>query len=87
LKACKQKARCAKLDRLSRKLSFITMLIDSNIDFVCFDNPHVTILTLHILGAMGEHERDMISKRTKEALAAAKQRGVVLGNPMSAGPS
>jgi hypothetical protein len=56
LKACKQKARCAKLDRLSRKLSFITMLIDSNIDFVCFDNPHVTILTLHILGAMGEKE-------------------------------
>jgi DNA invertase Pin-like site-specific DNA recombinase len=84
LKACKkQKARLviAKLDRLSRKLSFITMLIDSNIDFVCCDNPHATKLTLHILGAMGEHERDMISKRTKEALAAAKQRGVVLGNP------
>ena len=43
LKACKkQKARLviAKLDRLSRKLSFITMLIDSNIDFVCCDNPH-----------------------------------------------
>jgi DNA invertase Pin-like site-specific DNA recombinase len=57
------------------------MLIDSNIDFVCCDNPHATELTLHILGAMGEHERDMISKRTKEALAAAKQRGVVLGNP------
>jgi DNA invertase Pin-like site-specific DNA recombinase len=84
LKACKkQKARLviAKLDRLSRKLSFITMLIDSNIDFICCDNPHATKLTLHILGAMGEHERDMISKRTKEALAAAKRRGVVLGNP------
>jgi DNA invertase Pin-like site-specific DNA recombinase len=84
LKACKkQKARLviAKLDRLSRKLSFITMLIDSNIDFICCDNPHATKLTLHILGAMGEHERDMVSKRTKEALAAAKQRGVVLGNP------
>ena len=83
LKACKkQKARLviAKLDRLSRKLSFITMLIDSNIDFVCCDNPHATKLTVHILGAMGEHERDMIGKRTKEALAAAKQRGVVLGN-------
>ena len=37
-------------------------------------------LTVHILGATGEHERDMIGKRTKEALAAAKQRGVVLGN-------
>lgn len=35
---------------------------------------------MHILGATGEHERDMIGKRTKEALAAAKQRGVVLGN-------
>ena len=82
LKACKkQKARCAKLDRLSPQTIVHHLLIDSNIDFVCCDNPHVTIRTLHILGAMGEHEGDMISKRTKEALAAAKQRGVVLGNP------
>lgn len=71
----------ARLDRLSRNLAFIAGLMESHVDFVACDNPHATRLTLHILAAVAEHEREMISARTKAALAAAKVRGVRLGNP------
>src|ERR1700730_18046711 len=82
--ACKkQKARLviAKLDRLSRNLAFIAALMESGVEFVAVDNPHMNKLTIHILAAVAEHEREMISERTKAALAAAKARGKVLGNP------
>lgn len=69
----------AKLDRLSRRVSFLARLMDSTVDFVCADNPHATRFTLHILAAVAEHERDMISQRTKAALAASKARGKILG--------
>ena len=82
--ACKrQKARLviAKLDRLSRNLAFIAALMESGVEFVAVDNPHMNKLTIHILAAVAEHEREMISERTKAALQAAKARGRVLGNP------
>jgi len=66
----------AKLDRLSRNLAFITNMMDSKVDFVAADNPHANRLTLHILAAMAEYERDQISERTKAALAALKKKGV-----------
>jgi DNA invertase Pin-like site-specific DNA recombinase len=69
----------AKLDRLSRNVAFIATLMDAGVEFVACDNPHATRLTLHILAAVAEHEREMISARTKAALQAAKARGVRLG--------
>jgi DNA invertase Pin-like site-specific DNA recombinase len=64
---------------LSRNVAFIATMMDSNVEFVACDNPHATRLTLHILAAVAEHEREMISIRTKAALAAAKARGKALG--------
>jgi DNA invertase Pin-like site-specific DNA recombinase len=71
----------AKLDRLGRNVAFISALMESGADFVCCDNPHANRLMLHMLAAFAEHEREQISQRTKAALAAAKARGVKLGNP------
>jgi DNA invertase Pin-like site-specific DNA recombinase len=68
----------AKLDRLARSVSFIANLMDSGVEFVAVDMPQASRLTLHILAAVAEHEREMISARTKAALAAAKVRGVRL---------
>jgi DNA invertase Pin-like site-specific DNA recombinase len=84
LEACrKHKAKLviAKLDRLSRNLAFIATLMESAVEFVAVDNPHANKLTVHILAAVAQHEREMISERTKAALQAAKARGVKLGNP------
>ena len=52
--------------------------------FVCADMPEANELTVHLLAAMAQHERKMISERTKAALAAAKRRGQRLGNPNGA---
>jgi DNA invertase Pin-like site-specific DNA recombinase len=71
----------AKLDRLSRNLHFITTLQQSKVNFLAVDNPHATPFLIHILVAVAEYERTMISTRTKSALQAAKRRGVRLGNP------
>src|SRR5262245_19223833 len=71
----------AKLDRLSRNVAFIANLMEGKVDFVCCDMPQATRLTIHVLAAVAEHEREMIAQRTKAGLAAAKERGVVLGGP------
>src|SRR5215471_8708438 len=84
LAACKnQKAKLviAKLDRLSRNLAFIATLMDSGLEFIAVDNPHANKLTIHILAAVDQHEREIISARTSAALKAAKARGKRLGNP------
>jgi DNA invertase Pin-like site-specific DNA recombinase len=69
----------AKLDRLARNVEFTARLMNSGVEFVCCDNPHANRLTIHILAAMAEYEREQISHRTKAGLAAAKARGVNLG--------
>jgi DNA invertase Pin-like site-specific DNA recombinase len=80
--AKKQKAvlLVAKLDRLSRKVSFIAKLIeDDKLEFKVASMPNADKFSLHIYAALAEQERDFISKRTKQALAEAKERGVKLG--------
>ena len=74
----------AKLDRLSRNVAFLAALQDSGTKFVAADMPEANELTIHIMAAMAQAERKAISKRTKDALAAAKANGAKLGNPMGA---
>lgn len=71
----------AKLDRLSRNLNFITLLQREKVKFVCCDLPDANELTIHIIGAMAQNERERISQRTKDALFQLKKRGVQLGSP------
>jgi DNA invertase Pin-like site-specific DNA recombinase len=84
LAACrKHKAKLviAKLDRLARNVALIANLMEGKVDFVCCDMPEANRLTIHVLAAVAEHEREMISERTKAGLAAARARGVKLGGP------
>ncbi|SHE67660.1 Site-specific DNA recombinase [Microbulbifer donghaiensis] len=72
----------SKLDRLSRKVSFIASLLDDKkLEFKVAQMPHADKFQLHIYAALAEQERDFISTRTKSALKAAKERGVKLGRP------
>lgn len=72
----------AKLDRLSRDVHFISGLMAHRTPFLVADlGPDVEPFLLHLYAALAEKERAVISQRTKAALAAAKARGQVLGNP------
>jgi DNA invertase Pin-like site-specific DNA recombinase len=70
----------AKLDRLARNVAFLSRLMEAGIDFTACDMPHANRFTIHIMAALAEHERELISQRTKAALAEAKRRGVKLGS-------
>ena len=73
----------SKLDRLSRKVSFLASLMeDRDLDFKVSQMPFADKFQLHIYAALAEQERDFISQRTKAALAAAKARGTKLGAPV-----
>jgi DNA invertase Pin-like site-specific DNA recombinase len=69
----------AKLDRLSRNLAFLATLQDSGARFVAADMPEANETMVQFMAVMAQAERKAISRRTKEALAAAKARGVKLG--------
>ena len=71
----------AKLDRLSRNAGFIFALRDSGVDFVCVDMPDANTLTIGIFAVLAQHERELISSRTKAALQAKKDQGHRLGKP------
>jgi len=69
----------AKLDRFSRKVSFIAGIMEQGVGLVVADMPNATDFQLHIFAALAQEERRMISERTRNALAEAKRRGTPLG--------
>src|SRR5215470_14312769 len=90
LKACRlygAKLVIAKLDRLSRDAHFLLGLEKAGTDFVAADMPNANRLTVGIMAMVAQEERRMISKRTKDALAAAKRRGTKLGGDRGVVPS
>jgi DNA invertase Pin-like site-specific DNA recombinase len=83
-KATGAKLVIARLDRLARNLHFVSSLQERGVDFVAADMPDANRLTVHIIAAVAEAVGRTISENTKTALAAAKARGVKLGNPNGA---
>lgn len=74
----------AKLDRLSRNAAFLLTLQGSGVKFLACDMPEANDLTVGIMALVAQQEREAISRRTREAIAAAKARGIRLGNPNGA---
>jgi DNA invertase Pin-like site-specific DNA recombinase len=74
----------AALGRIGGNLPIVAALIESGIDFIAADNPRANRSTIPLLAAVAEDETRAVSERTKAALAAAKARGVKLGNPNGA---
>ena len=82
IKACKKENATlliAKLDRLARNVHFISGLLETGVRFLAVDMPQADRFMLHVYAAMGEEEARRIGERTRQALAAAKARGVELG--------
>ncbi len=86
--ACKEKGATlllAKIDRLTRNIRFLFTLKEqleaAHVDVIAADAPDLlqNTLSLAVMGGLAQHERELISKRTKDALAALKARGVRLG--------
>ena len=71
----------AKLDRLARSVSFLSNLLESDVEIVFCDFPQANKMVLHILSAISQYEAELIATRTKSALKAKKARGYKLGNP------
>ena len=71
----------AKLDRLARSVSFLSSLLESDVEIVFCDFPQANKMVLHIISAISQYEAELIAARTKASLQAKKSRGFKLGNP------
>jgi DNA invertase Pin-like site-specific DNA recombinase len=71
----------AKLDRLARNVSFLSNLLETDVEIIFCDFPQANKMVLHILSAISQYEAELTASRTKSALAAKKARGYKLGNP------
>lgn len=71
----------AKLDRLARSVSFLSGLLESDVEIVFCDFPQANKMVLHIISAISQYEAELIAARTKASLQAKKSRGFKLGNP------
>lgn len=82
LKVCRETGATlliANMDRLTRRLLFVVLLMESDIKFICVDKPNAGRLELLITAMIAENESLDIGRRTKEALRVAKTNGVKLG--------
>lgn len=71
----------AKLDRLARNVSFLSNLLETDVEIIFCDFPQANKMVLHILSAISQYEAELTASRTKSALAAKRARGYKLGNP------
>ena len=69
----------ARLDRITRRAHTLSQLLEDGVSIRAADMPGADELMLRIYAAMAQKERELISERTRAALAAAKARGRVLG--------
>ena len=84
LKLCRKEGAIlivAKLDRLARSVSFLSSLLESDVEITFCDFPQANKMVLHIISAIAQYEAEMTASRTKAALKAKKARGFKLGNP------
>ena len=82
IEACKKTGATlvvAKLDRLARSVGIINDLMMGDVDFIIADMPGADRFTIHIIAALAQREAELISARTKAALAEKKKQGVKLG--------
>ncbi len=73
----------AKLDRLSRNAEFVFHVVNTGIEIYFCDLPVVNTMILGIFASVAQYERELISKRTRDALAANKARGILSGTANS----
>ncbi|MGI9276029.1 MAG: recombinase family protein [Endozoicomonas sp.] len=71
----------AKLCRLSRSFTYSAKLLEGDVRIITADSPNASMLEQRVKATVNQEERERISIRTKEALAAKKARGEKLGNP------
>lgn len=71
----------AKQCRLTRSVALMSSLLEKKVPLTIAESPEASIFELHIRAVLNEETRRQISVNTRNALMAAKARGVRLGAP------